>query len=242
MKEVKLKLYKFEELSDEVRKEIAEKRAFDVMGIVMESFGEEFRASLKHFEKATDCKVKSWEVDYGHHYYRLDTDNVTMGDYYDPVFAKDIKGKLLFRWCYHFINYNREGKYYGKLVPCEVSEEHPRGLRHVKRYSKVFAEPIEGGWCAWTGCCTDCSLVEPIVDFYLNYHRGKYSEGYNLEDLLDDCVEKFFNEWEDEYNAYGDNKDGCVEEHIMINSEGTLFYEDGTEFVGKYEEEDILTA
>ena len=237
MEKVKVKLYKFEELSAEVRNQVAEDQAFDVMGVVMDSCGSEYMASLEEFEKATHCEVTDWEVDYYHHYYRVRDIDPCMGDYNNPLYAEDIKGKLLFRWCYRFIRNNRRGKYYGKLIPHVVDKEHPAGCEHIKRYSKVIKEPIKGGWCAWTGVTTDCPLVEPIVDFYLNYHRGKYSESYNLEDLLNDCVEKFFTEWEDEYNAYGNNKDGCVEEHIQINSEGKLFYEDGREFDGTYEEE-----
>jgi len=70
------------------------------------------------------------------------------------------------------------------------------------------------------------------VDFYLNYHRGKYREDYTLEDLIDDCLEKFFSEWESEYNAYGDNENGIVEEDIEANSDGDWFYADGTRFTG----------
>ena len=236
MKEVKCKLYTFDELSDEVRHNMAENKSFEIMASVMESYSSEYECSLEHFEKATGCRALYWEVDYCRHYYRTDTDDIEMGTYDNPICAEDIKGKLLFRWVYRFIRDNREGKYYGKLVPCEVSNRHPNGMRHVKRYSNVIAEPIEGGWCPWTGCCTDCALVEPIVDFFLNYHRGKYSENYTLRDLMGACLGKFFKEWQSEYDYYGDNKDNCVEEELSSRYEGKLFYEDGTEFHGIYEE------
>lgn len=237
MKEVKVKLYKFEELSEKVRKEIADKQSFEIMEFVMDGHNREWESSLKHFEDATGFKAKSWEVGYGTNSFRTEVpDDCGMGSYDYPIYPEDCKGKLLFRWCYRFIEYNRNGKYYGKLVPHAKDKDHPAGLEHVKRYSKVLGEPIEGGWCPWTGVCTDCSLVEPIVDFYLNYHRGKFSENYSLEDLIEDCFGKFFSEWQSEYDYYGDNEDGCVEENIIANSEGELFYEDGTKFNGIYEE------
>lgn len=237
MKEVKVKLYKFEELAEEVRKQIAEKESFEVMEFVMDCHNSEWEGSLKHFENATGFDARNWEVGYGTNSFRTESpDEYVTGTYDYPIYAEDCKGKLLFRWCCRFIEDNRNGKYYGILIPHAKDSEHPAGLEHIKRYSKVLGEPIEGGWCPWTGVCTDCSLVEPIVDFYLNYHRGKFSEDYSLEDLIDDCLEKFFDEWQSEYDAYGDNENGCVEEHIEINSDGELFYEDGTKFKGIYEE------
>jgi hypothetical protein len=224
-------------LSDKVRKEIADKQSFEIMEFVMDFRSSEYKSSLKHFEDATGFKARNWEVGYGENYFRTEVpDDYVMGAYYYPVYPEDCKGKLLFRWCLHFIEQNRNGKYYGKLIPHAKDKDHPAGLEHIYRHSKVLKESISGGWCPWTGVITDCPLVEPIVDFYLNYHRGKYSENYSLEDLIEDCFGKFFSELQSEYDYYGDNKDGCVEEHIIANSEGELFFEDGTKFNGIYEE------
>ncbi len=237
MKEVKVKLYKFNELSEEVRKQIAKRDSFEIMEFVMECHNSEWEGSLKHFEDATGFSAKKWEVGYGVNSFQTEIpDEPVMGSYNFPVCAEDCKGKLLFRWCCHFIDKTIKGKYYGKLVPHAKDSEHPAGVEHIYRHSKVLLEAIEGGWCPWTGVCTDCSLVEPIVDFYLNYHRGKFAKDYSLEDLIDDCFEKFFNEWQSEYDAYGDNENGCVEEFIDANSEGDWFYENGTKFKGIYED------
>ena len=237
MKTITIKLYEFGELADEVRKEMAEKKCFDVMNDVMECHASEYEASLKAFKDATGFGARNWEVGYCEHHFRRDNPEwAEMGSDDNPLYAEDIKGRLLWRWCYRFVESNRSGKYHGKLVPCEKSAEHPNAVRHVKRYSRATMEPITGGWCPWTGCCTDCALVEPIVDFYLNYYRGKYSEDYTLEDLIDDCLEKFFDEWESEYNAYGDNKDGCVEEELENRYEGDWFYANGKRFLGDIDE------
>ena len=233
MKTITINLYEFGELSDEVRKAVAERERWNVTNFAMDCNASEYEASLEKFESATGYGARDWHVGYCEHGFRRDDPTgPVMGTYDYPLYGDDIKGRLLWRWCYRFVRDNRRGNYHGKLVPCEKSKEHPVGLRHVYRHSHATKEPITGGWCPWTGVCTDCALVEPIVDFYLNYHRGKYREDYTLEDLIDDCLEKFFSEWESEYNAYGDNKDGIVEELIEANSDGDWFYANGKKFEG----------
>lgn len=240
MKERKIKLYTFDELSDEVRNEMAEKASFSVMDEHMTCFfNSDYESSLEAFEKETGFRAKDWEVGYGVSCFSLESpDHHVLGEWDYPVYAEECKGKLLWRWCRRFIDGNRDKKYYGKLVPCGESEKHPAGWEYKKRRSKVLKEDIEGGWCPWTGCLTDCPLVEPIVDFYLNYHRGKFSGEYTLEDLMTDCLDKFFRAWRDEYECYGDNKDGCVEETLSVWYDDKLFFADGTEFHGILEDDE----
>lgn len=237
MKTITINLYEFGELAEDVRKKIVERKCFDVMEWAMDGHNSEYEASLEAFKSATGFGARKWEVGYDKHYFKRESpDYAIMGSPDYPIYAEDCKGRLLWRWCYRFVRDNRKGSYHGKLVPHETDAEHPAGLRHVYRHSQATKEPITGGWCPWTGVCTDCALVEPIVDFYLNYHRGKYSEDYSLEDLIDDCLEKFFDEWESEYNAYGDNKDNCVEEELENRYDGDLFYANGKRFYGNIEE------
>ena len=59
MKEWKIKLYTFDELSDEVRNEIAEKESFHVMDEEMNgSSNSEYESSLEYFENATGFRAK----------------------------------------------------------------------------------------------------------------------------------------------------------------------------------------
>lgn len=232
MKTLTINLYEFGELSDEVRKAVAERECWSVMNFVMECHDSEYEASLEEFESATGYGARDWRVGYREHTFRRkDSTDPVMGTYDYPLYGDDIKGRLLWRWCYRFVRDNRRGEWQHsnwdkkkRMLYCK------RG--GAERRSHIIMEPITGGWCPWTGVCTDCALVEPIVDFYLNYHHGKYREDYTLEDLIDDCLEKFFSEWESEYNAYGDNENGIVEEDIEANSDGDWFYADGTRFTG----------
>ena len=236
MKTITINLYSFGELADEVRKEMAEKKCFDVMEDVMECNAREYEASLKAFKDATGFGARNWEVGYCEHHFRRDNpDDAVMGSIDCPLYAEDIKGRLLWRWCYRFVESNRRGdwQYSGWNKKNRVLR-FDRG--RAQRRSHIIMEPITGGWCPWTGCITDCALVEPIVDFYLNYHRGEYSDDYTLEDLIDDCLEKFFDEWESEYNAYGDNKYNCVEEELECRYAGDWFYANGKRFLGDIDE------
>ena len=236
MKTITINLYEFGELADDVRKKMVEDRCFDVMERAMEDHNSEYEKSLEEFTSATGFGARRWEVGYDyHHFKRTNPDGEVMGTSDYPLYADDIKGRLLWRWCYRFVCDNRRGEWQHsnwdkkkRVLYCK------RG--GAERRSHIIMEPITGGWCPWTGVCTDCALVEPIVDFYLNYHRGKYREDYTLKDLIDDCLEKFFDEWEGEYNAYGDNKDGCVEEKLEQRYEGDWFYANGKKFRGNIDE------
>lgn len=233
MKTITINLYEFGELSGEVRKKIVEQKCFDVMDDVMNSFASEYEASLQAFEQATGFGVRGWKVGYYVHQFRRDNPaDVVMGTYDYPVEPEDIKGHLLWRWCYRFVRDNRRGEWY--YIGWDKKERVLRLDRgNAERRSRIIMEPITGGWLPWTGVCTDCALVEPIVEFYLNYHRGKFSEDYSLEDLIDDCLEKFFNEWESEYNAYGNNEDNIVEEELTNRHDGDLFFANGKIYEGK---------
>lgn len=236
MKTITINLYSFGELSDDVRKKMAEEKCLDVMYSVMNCHACEYRKSLKAFEDATGFGAVDWEVGYyEHHFRRWNPDGEVMGTCDYPVYAEKCKGRLLWRWCYRFVRDNRRGEWQS-LSWDRKNRILYAGRGHVERRSRIIMEPVTGGWCPWTGCCTDCALVEPIVDFYLNYHRGKYSDDYTLEDLIDDCLEKFFSEWESEYNAYGDNKDGCVEEELEARHLTDWFFADGTPFDGDISE------
>ena len=49
MKEIKIKLYSYDELSEDVRKRIAEEQCFTIMEIVMDGYNSEYESSLECF-------------------------------------------------------------------------------------------------------------------------------------------------------------------------------------------------
>tara|TARA_R110000772_G_scaffold35637_4_gene85795 strand:+ start:17600 stop:18223 length:624 start_codon:yes stop_codon:yes gene_type:complete len=81
-----------------------------------------------------------------------------------------------------------QGKYYGKLVSTfrdgskiKKSKEHPAGLRHALRHSKVF---FVGRNCNLTGVCYDEDILSPIYNFI-----EKHNDTDSLEDIFSECFE-----------------------------------------------------
>lgn len=64
MKTITLQLYTFDELSDEVQKEIIERERWNIMEQCMEGYGSDYVTSLRAFEKLTNTQSYSWSVNY----------------------------------------------------------------------------------------------------------------------------------------------------------------------------------
>lgn len=93
MKEVKLTLYKFEELPREIIDKIVDEKRWDVMGRMMESYNWDYRSSLEAFEKFTDSQAVNWQVDYCAYHYRH---KVTADMLDDDQYVEDLTGKDLY--------------------------------------------------------------------------------------------------------------------------------------------------
>jgi len=64
MKTITLQLYTFDELSDEVQKEIIERERWNIMEQCMEGYGSDYVTALRAFEKLTNTQSYSWSVNY----------------------------------------------------------------------------------------------------------------------------------------------------------------------------------
>lgn len=64
MKTITLQLYTFDELSEEVQKEIIERERWNIMDQCMEAYGSDYVTSLRTFEKLTNTQSCSWSVNY----------------------------------------------------------------------------------------------------------------------------------------------------------------------------------
>ena len=64
MKTINLTLFSFDELSENVQKEIIERERWNVMERCMGCYASEYKASLKSFEKLTDTEACDWNVGY----------------------------------------------------------------------------------------------------------------------------------------------------------------------------------
>lgn len=64
MKEIVLKVYKFDELSKDSQEKIIERERWNVMEQCMDAYSIDYQESMKAFEDMTDTRVYGWEVGY----------------------------------------------------------------------------------------------------------------------------------------------------------------------------------
>lgn len=223
MKEVTVKLYHFDELSKDAKHEVCERDREETYGwgyICQESDASERKATLDKF-----CEVFgiSYDIDYDHQY-RFITWHFE--DYETENNSEEICGKYLWRFLNKYYYDIRSRKYYGKLIPHEKDSEHPAGLEHVKRYSKIIWVEQE---CPFTGMCYDCDILDKIFEWYKSPDWN-----ISLHDLFDDCFHHYLRLWsdEDDYRM----SDESIGDMISANWPDKLYYEDGTEFEGIYED------
>ncbi len=174
MKTIEIKLYQFDELSEN-----AQQTAINWWreGADFQYLTEEAVDSLNEF---CDLFNVTWSnIDFDEPYHNEYRFNI------DEDFLSLSNHKLA---KYIWNNYSDsiyKGKYYGKLVDTdkdgkkiEISKEHPNGLRHVKRRSKCQLENC----CVLTGVGYDDDLLKPVYDFL--DHPSKT----DFETLLHDCI------------------------------------------------------
>ena len=219
MKEVSFKLYRFDELSEEAQDAVIERERDNIGYISAQNYSDDWQASLDEFEKLIGISVK-YDVDYSGwgHSYSFEFDDPVYYNSECTIDAEEVNGRLLARFLdkiYYKIR-SRKFIYFDcrkKILHCD---------RRKTRYSKIMW--VENN-CPLTGCIYDCSLLEPIYEW-----QKKWDMNISLYDLIDKCLEKFFSEWErDMSNCY---EDDFVKEHIAANSDGDLYYEDGTLYEG----------
>lgn len=229
MKQVKVKLFSFDELSDDVRKKIVDKSCYDIAGDIMDLYGDEYICSLNEFENLLNIKV-NFEISYcGKHYSWRWANEPCMGSWLGKeLCAEEICGKYLRRWLNN--NFLDSVIKHKRFIKYDAGYNNETKRWNKRRISRITFDSIDS--CPMTGMCYDSDLLIPVRDCLAKPIPNTYS----LNDLVDDCLYRFFKFWEEEYEYWYENKDNCIEEHIRINSDGVLYFEDGREFHGIYEE------
>lgn len=221
MKKLVCNLYSFEELSDDAKEAVCDEersRDYNYGYLAQESDAQERISTLDKFCEVFGIK---YHIDYDH-CHRFITWNFV---YWDSSKSPDeIRGKYLWRFLDKYYYDIRSRKYYGKLIPHEIDSEHRAGWEHVKRHSKIIWEDRS---CPFTGVCYDGDILDKIYDWYKN-PDWKIS----LRDLLDNCFHHFLEYWklEDDYRM----SDEYIGEAISVNWPDKLYFGDGTEFTGDY--------
>lgn len=202
MRTVRTKIYKFDELEDRAKaKAISD---FRNKGIDTDYIYDEAHNSVEKFHEIFHTKEgsRSWlDVQTGH----ID-DNIV-----------ELRGLRLQKYLWNnFKNEIFKGKYYGELVytfkdgtKIPISNEHPIGARHVKRYSKTILDNS----CVLTGVCYDMDLLDPIYT-YLN--KTDFSnDTTTFESLIEDCFKSLEKSIENEVE--GRESDESIKEDIENN-------------------------
>lgn len=227
MKKVLCKLYRFEELSEDVQKSLIEEKRWDLGYGAMDVNSDEREQTLKEFSKVFGITVK-YRVDYCEGFCRTEFDDDAIysaydkdGEYYE-ILADEVSGKLLLRYLNSkFLDLHYPKKYWGEFK----WDENGKSITK-KRCSRILWEDC----CPLTGVCYDEDILEPIRKYL-----KKPDKTITLKDLIEDCVDKFICSWHQEYEYCCDNDDFLFEEFENKHSED-LFFEDGKKFEGIYEE------
>lgn len=228
MKEIVLKVYKFDKLSKDSQEKIIERERWNVMEQCMDAYSIDYQESMKAFEDMIDTRVYNWEVgyeryDFSYEFKYNDPIYEHPTDYNRDIFPKNLCGKLLFRYINNNIMpYIIKVKYFstsGKYIDGKYKYRH--------KYSRVMFD--YGDNCPLTGMCYDYYLLKPIIDYYNAWCT--YPEDFSLEDLMRQCYDNFFKSWHEEYEYWADNEDAIREELHHNQYEDRLYYENGDVYV-----------
>lgn len=208
-----IEVYEFKELTEKAKeKAIQEYRDKNHTFF----WNDEYKNSLNEFEKHWPIKINNYEISaYCHCFIDWEyTGDEQHGELSGLKLAKHLWNE------YEHVLF--EGKYYGKLVDhekdgkkIEKSKEHPAGVRHVKRYSKVIKEPR-----MLTGYYADYELTDRLHKALDGKYKGTFQE------LLGECIEQFKTAWQKDME-YQDS-DEFITEQMECNEYRFLI--DGTHY------------
>ena len=217
MREITIKLYTFDELSDE-----AKKRAHNTFLSTGDYWGAsgDATATIKKVEKLFGIKLSDWEVNS----YNPRYPTVTFDDsrWYND--ALDLKGNRARAYLWN--NFGKvllTGRYYSKW----------RGTKYA--HSRLFFDRVYDGTCPLTGVCFDCDALDPMAYFCFGVAwngKKRVPSGRSLradnavtvKSVIKDCVYSLFKALNEDCEA-SETMDYFAEQ-CEVN--GWTFEEDGT--------------
>ena len=183
MRTAKVKLYAFEELSDEAKKRA---HANWLNEGHYHFWAGDARATIRAFESEFGVTIRNWHYDSSGYGYDID-----FGDISDEVL--ELSGNRARAWIW-----NNHGDI---LLEPSVSYLHDS----VRRRSRVFFDRVYDGTCPFTGVCFDCDALDPIAYFAFGVEwsekekrrvassrRLAADDATTIMDLIDACVDSLF--------------------------------------------------
>lgn len=207
-----IKLYKFDELSEESKKRVIEGESMKVSGTESEFISMDYRETLKAFEGFAHIKMSKWSVNsstFEFSYRSNDEEIYVNGLTEEPMCETEVTGKLLFR----YVNNN--------WIDHIIKRKYIKYLRGKARYYNLIKKEKPG---FLTGMyCDDC-IRDVICHYYRNW--TKYSEKYSLDDLILDCLDAFFESWKK--SLEWTESEECIKN--LIEQEDDFYFENGNKY------------
>lgn len=224
MKTIELKLYKFEELSEEAQQQVIENYLNRERCYHWES---ENRATLEAFCNVIGLDSRRIDYEYGDGYGHV---SVNTGAIDDDVL--NLSGPRLLSYVWNNWRELFERKYlkHGELSPEKKEYHRMRAQKLIKggpnagKYSISYYSNIqlELDNCPLTGYYMDSYILYPVVQLWKDYSPEK-----TLQDLIEECFESWLEGCKEDYSNF------CSEEYAreeLINNIECEYLEDGREF------------
>lgn len=221
MKEIKINLYSFDELSEGAQKNVIEHERSSIVEFGCELLNDDYSGTLKAFcelfgiSHQTHSHYWSWFVTWDFKYQQfpdMACDDKDVADkyvlrflnrhYYDMLHRKTIYGKH---------KYDENGKFIG-----------------CKKFTSR-CEWVDDG-CPLTGLYCDYDILEPIRKYL------KKPDSSTLGELIDDCFSNFVKSWNEEYEYLHTDEYARQELTESGNYDDALYYADGTKYTGPVSE------
>ena len=217
MKEITIKLYTFDELSDE-----AKKRAHETFLSTGDYWGAsgDATATIKKVEELFGIKLSDWEIDSYNPRYPV----VTFQDSRWHDEALDLKGNRARAYLWN--NFGKvllTGRYYSKW----------HGTKYA--HSRLFFDRVYDGTCPLTGVCFDCDALDPMAYFCFGVvwngekrvpsgRSLRADNAVTVKSVIQDCVYSMFKAFNEDCEA-SESMDYFAE---LCEVNGWTFEEDGT--------------
>ena len=222
MKEITIKLYTFDELSDE-----AKKRAHNTFLSTGDYWGAsgDATATIKKVEELFGVKLSDWEVDsYNPRYPTVTFQDSRWND--DALYLKGNRARA-----YLWNNFGKvllTGRYYSKW----------HGTKYA--HSRLFFDRVYDGTCPLKGVCFDCDALDPMAYFCFGVEWSeelkkrvpsardenalRRDNATTVEGVIRDCVYSLFKAFNEDCEA-SESMDYFAE---LCEVNGWTFEEDGT--------------
>lgn len=218
MKQITIRLYKFEELSEQAQESVILRERNNIAERHMEWVSSDIRATVSEFEKLTDCRIEFCSYGTPLVYFNRDI-TVYTGDC-EPTSIDSLSGKLLFRYISN------------EIMPYVVKNKTYYGKNGKKRTSHILADTCNG-LVTLTGLWCDYEILKPLFDYY---KKGWRKDNRTYHELINDCAASISDTYDMERNyAYSDE---FTRQELTESSlyENTLYFADGTEYSGTVED------